>query len=215
MDHLALPRKPVKPPLEIPFVCKSGYIYGQDNFIDYPAQHLESLQSSEPAITREEALASLLQSWLYFGTLAEFFQRAIDINLFTRLSTDGSLVLYTNHLQILKGQWMESQRIADDETRENVIHQCTTVLTRALYACEVFEEAGFEIEALQGILVSIKILLCSLTISTQSGTTIPSSSSKLSVLMSRLTFKPNLPYGTATREFLFLDHMVANGWWLV
>lgn len=110
---------------------------------------------------------------------------------------------------------MESQHFADDETRENNIRHCTTILTQALYACEVFEEAGFEIEVLQVILMSIKILLCSLTISTQSGTTVPSSTSKLSGLLSRLTFKPRLPYGTATREFLLLDHMLKNGWWLV
>ncbi|KAK0666888.1 hypothetical protein QBC41DRAFT_304779 [Cercophora samala] len=73
MDFLPHPVAGVEP-LDIPFVADTPFVFGTD-FWDFPKLHGFGDQwASLPA----PRLASLAQSWLYFGTIAEFLGRPID-----------------------------------------------------------------------------------------------------------------------------------------
>src|SRR6478609_6658508 len=77
MDFLPHPTSGVEP-LDIPFVADTPYVFGSD-FWDFPKLHGFGDQwASLPA----PRLASLAQSWLYFGTISEFLGRPVDYREF-------------------------------------------------------------------------------------------------------------------------------------
>ncbi|KAK3322618.1 hypothetical protein B0H66DRAFT_590333 [Apodospora peruviana] len=79
MDFLPHPSRGVEP-LDIPFVADTPYIHG-GNFWDFPKTH--GFGGRWPILPAAR-LASLAQSWLYFGTISEFLGRPIDYREFQR-----------------------------------------------------------------------------------------------------------------------------------
>ncbi|KAK0630852.1 hypothetical protein B0T17DRAFT_572825 [Bombardia bombarda] len=77
MDFLPHPSSGVEP-LDIPFVADTPYLHGSD-FWDFPKTHGFSDQWTALPAPR---LASLAQSWLYFGAISEFLGRPIDYREF-------------------------------------------------------------------------------------------------------------------------------------
>lgn len=212
MDHLPPPNNAVTPNLDIPFVCKLPALSLGDNFNDFPAQHLESLKTHNSAITPVEAIYSLCQSWLFFGTLTKYFQVPIDTNEFKRPGPHDSFRLCTDHLKALRSQWIESQQFKNSEQRHATTNQCCVLLTSVLHACETVEGAGYD-PTLHLILFSVRVLLCSLVIYTKAIAQSESEIATLSSLLSRLRFQHTISSHNNKEWPLLMDHMLANGWW--
>jgi hypothetical protein len=135
MDHLPFPKNAVRPDLEVPFVSKLPYILQQDSFNTFPVDHLSALESVRMASSSKKTLASLVQSWLYFGTVVEFFQEQIDPEHFKGLSRNGALCLRTDHLKDLRCRWIEAQQLTSSKERRGTTTRCYVLLTKALYIC--------------------------------------------------------------------------------
>jgi hypothetical protein len=212
MDHLPMPHNPCRPIFKVPLVCKSGYSLGKGPFYKFPARHLESLRNDgdQTAPSTNEILLSLIQSWLFFGVITEFFQKEVEIHTFTKLSEDGSTIICTSELLPMKNRWFISHAFRSGADRRNTFNKHITILIQALYACEQFEKADIWIQGIEEILTSVRILICSLAIATQA---IVEQSSDLEHLLQLLRLRSCGSRGTRLRDFQFFDHMVMNGWW--
>ncbi|KAK4179013.1 hypothetical protein QBC36DRAFT_88261 [Triangularia setosa] len=109
MDFLPHPVAGVEP-LDIPFVADTPFVFGTD-FWDFPKLHGFGDQwASLPA----PRLASLAQSWLYFGTIAEFLGRPIDYREF-----QVSRSVSARPLIPLLNEWLTSHAIPPkDSTKQ-------------------------------------------------------------------------------------------------
>jgi hypothetical protein len=214
MDHLPLSNNSVKPNLDIPFVCKLPYVRERDNFNDFPGHHLEDLRNHSLAPNPAEALYSVCQTWLFFGTLTEYFQVSIDVAQFKQACPDGSFRLCTDHLKKLKTQWIESQQFRNADQRHVMTIRCSILFTSALHACEAIEAAGYD-PTLHLILFSIRVLLCTLIINTKAIAQSGSEIATLSNLLSRLRFQHTISAHNDQEWPLLMDHMLQNGWWWV
>lgn len=106
MDFLPHPVAGVEP-LDIPFVADTPFVFGTD-FWDFPKLHGFGDQwASLPA----PRLASLAQSWLYFGTIAEFLGRPIDYREY-KVSRSVS----ARPLIPLLNEWLTSHAIPPRDT---------------------------------------------------------------------------------------------------
>ena len=79
---------------------------------------------------------------------------------------------------------------------------------QALYACEHLERANLRILGLKQILVSIRVLLCSLTVTAKG---VERDSPDLEHLLQRLVLRPFDHDLTPIDNFPFLNRMVRNG----
>lgn len=93
MDYLPRPRDSV-PGIDVPLVEIIPYDFG--SYENFPERH--GYTRSDGSWDTEQSpdrLASLLQSWLYFGLLAEFFSTPVDVQKFTSCGQDGRAKLVT------------------------------------------------------------------------------------------------------------------------
>ncbi|EXJ71669.1 uncharacterized protein A1O5_05477 [Cladophialophora psammophila CBS 110553] len=95
MDHLPQPNTTTPTPLQVPFLARIEYNVG-DFWLLYNRYDREGLQYSA------EEVASFIQSWLYFGLLAEFAGRPIDPKTFLRreASEDGTVADFVSLLPL-------------------------------------------------------------------------------------------------------------------
>ena len=112
MDHLALPQDPILPLTEVPYLCTEHYDVTIP-FLDYPSRKgkpwlvvqvgqvmFELLGNDSPASKSE--LECFLQTWLFFGLLAEVLGDLYDHEVFVTESSDTrERVLSTKDLQSL------------------------------------------------------------------------------------------------------------------
>ncbi|RYP51664.1 hypothetical protein DL768_003062 [Monosporascus sp. mg162] len=169
MDHLPLVDGARQPALSIPFVVKSAsnfpYGHGEVDFISFPEHHLRELRFIHPELGPEDYLLSLAQSWLYFGTLTEFFQQPIDSNTFTRLDHNGDRLICTSALREFRSRWAASlppRSIASASLRQRVGRRCGVLLARATWAYEQFQDMVTKGPRRSLVMFSIKVMLCSL-----------------------------------------------------
>lgn len=214
MDHLTLPSNPSVPALGIPFVAKHTYELGKDHrglprFDVYPATHLLILKPED--ITGNTALLSLVQSWLYFGTICEFFSHQIDPNSMTQISQDGSLIIDSTLIRHMKSKWFEDQELMDRNERFIAASKCFRLLKKVLHICDGLEKVSDD-KQLDAILFSIKILLCSLAIALRTSMREGASRSLVSDFLSRLRLRGGLGSSRNDIKSRLLDHMLANGW---
>ena len=212
MDHLPLPTDASIPPWSVPFVSLEPYPLGAGPFREFPARYLRSIiDSNRPAdLDRAQILLSLLQTWLFFGVITEYFQENIDMSMFCRVSEDGLDIIDSSQLQSLRDRWLTSRNFSAGSNQSRISNQNTLLLVQALHACEQFEKADLDLPSLDKILLSVRILICSLTIMTQN---VSQQSPDLDHLLQRLTLRPCGTRGIELKEFQFLDHMISNGWW--
>ena len=106
MDHLPYPDNAILPPIRIPYLCADIERYDGVDFTGFPSRMGWtdwSLWSS-----RETAR---IQSWLYFGLLAELFGSSFDENEFIENSIDGRKYITTRNLPaLLKDRCQENSR---------------------------------------------------------------------------------------------------------
>ncbi|KAL2261757.1 hypothetical protein VTK26DRAFT_3433 [Humicola hyalothermophila] len=160
MDFLPHPSSGVEP-LDIPFVADTPYVFGSD-FWDFPKKHGFGDQwASLPA----PRLASLAQSWLYFGTISEFLGRPIDYRVF-----QVSRSVSAKPLLPLLDEWLAAHgvlspaRDADEkENRKQVLYQHYQFLDAVIRLAEDFDKVSqSHVKPLPTIILSIKVLCITL-----------------------------------------------------
>ena len=112
MDHLALPRDPILPLTKVPYLCTEHYDVtipfleyagrkGKPWMVVEVGQVMFELQEIVSPAAKSE-LACFLQTWLFFGLLAEILGDLYDHDTFVTESSDtGEQILKTNDLQSL------------------------------------------------------------------------------------------------------------------
>ncbi|KXX76884.1 hypothetical protein MMYC01_207851 [Madurella mycetomatis] len=163
MDFLPHPASGVEP-LDIPFVADTPYVFGTD-FWDFPKSHGFGDQwASLPA----PRLASLAQSWLYFGTISEFLGRPIDYRDF-QLSRSVS----AKPLLPLLDDWIASHAVAPPDSapgdvneaqgRKQVLHVHYRFLHAVIHLAEDFEKVSqSNVKPIPTIILSVKVLCITL-----------------------------------------------------
>lgn len=211
MDHIPLPSVGSQPSLEVPLLCDSPFIPDRTRFGDFPIHVattvLPKLEGGSQSA--DENVLTLVQGWLYFVVASTFFDKEIDPNSFRRSGTSGGSFLCSLPLLQLRRDWVASQTLATPKERERTRSKRIDLLAQALYACERLEEEDLDIKGLDLVLVSVRILLCSLAITTQA----IARQSETQCLIKRLVLIPACPTRTSLDHFPFLQHMIANGWW--
>ncbi|KAK4135520.1 hypothetical protein BT67DRAFT_377586 [Trichocladium antarcticum] len=163
MDFLPHPTSGVEP-LDIPFVADTHYVFGSD-FWDFPKTHGFGDQwASLPA----PRLASLAQSWLYFGTISEFLGRSIDYRHFqVSRSVSGKPLLP------LLDDWLASHTItartptahdADEtEGHRQVLYRHARFLDAVIHLADDFDKVSqSHVKPLPTIVLSVKVLCVTL-----------------------------------------------------
>src|ERR1700694_946565 len=108
MDFLPHPESGLEP-LPVPFVANVPYIFGTD-FWAHPELH--GLYNNWKKLTPSE-LAPLVQSWLYFGVVAEVLGQNLELEPFrvSRQSSTGELEHFVNSKPLcsMLEKWLESK----------------------------------------------------------------------------------------------------------
>ena len=145
MDHIRLPKSPVHPPIQVPYLCTEKYDGG--SFLTYPhrkgwseqdiyyrpnwtGQHPYDVENS---LLRRRPLAeaaSFLQNWLSFGLLATVFGPELDD--FVRHEKDGQDYVTTGSLPATaadlvereKGLRLDGRSVILMEERQQHLDQC-------------------------------------------------------------------------------------------
>jgi hypothetical protein len=212
MDHLPLPSNPAVPKIDIPFVSELSYEFGRDNYDLFPIAHLPALETINPRPTQHQALLSLAQTWLYFGTLAEFFQEEVRPDDFKEYSLHGSRNLTSRNLKVLKGRWIEAQQLTSPRARSPTVLRCHALLEKALFICEKLGDV-YKDTTMHIVLLSIRVLLGSLLITAKSISGFELERSNLSNLLSRIKFRSVKDTKRNTDMPILMSHMLDNGWW--
>lgn len=90
MDHLPRPKDTTASPLEVPFLARFEYdVLGFYKFISFQGRHSFTFEDGGVQSSAED-IASFIQSWLYFGLLAEVVGKPIDRSKFLRRKTSAS-----------------------------------------------------------------------------------------------------------------------------
>lgn len=212
MDHLPLPSRPSPPLFEIPLLSGAGYVLNAGPFHEFPSRYLQTLAlcNTRPILSTDDRFLDLVQTWLFFGVISEFFQVEVDIEDFRKAGSTNSKLLCTSRLTHLRERWFRSQHLQTDDKSHTTLLKRLNVLIQATYACEDLERANLKIAILSPILLSVRILLCSLTIAAKG---VVNDSTNVDHLLQRLTLTPSIASGTRTEPFPFLAHMIENGWW--
>ncbi|KAL2170833.1 hypothetical protein VTG60DRAFT_4402 [Thermothelomyces hinnuleus] len=163
MDFLPHPTSGVEA-LDIPFVADTPYVFGSD-FWDFPKLHGFGDQwASLPA----PRLASLAQSWLYFGTISEFLGKPIDYREFqVSRSVSGKPLLP------LLDEWLAAHAITahgsasrdaiEYEDRKQVLYEHARFLDAVLQLAEDFDKVSQgHVKPIPTIVLSIKVLCVTL-----------------------------------------------------
>ncbi|OCL01326.1 hypothetical protein AOQ84DRAFT_383843 [Glonium stellatum] len=209
MDHLPLPSNPSRPAINIPLVSKVSYVLGEGTFRDFPTRHMKALRNIDGnPVPPDQVVLSLIQSWLFFGVISEFFEELIDALTCSRLE-DGCRVICTAPLQFLKERWINAQHFRYEQNGYQTSRQRIYLLIKALYACEQFEKAGHHCNAQDLVLFSVRILLCSLALAIQAT---GRDSRSLETLLERLILKPAAVCERDSRPSLLMEHMINQQW---
>src|SRR5438034_8996554 len=90
MDHLILPAEPAYVPIKVPCLCTE--MYDRKGFSSYPERcgfTRACLREGHFTEHSPAKTAAFLQSWLYFGLLAEFLGAEVQFDLNDFLANDS------------------------------------------------------------------------------------------------------------------------------
>jgi hypothetical protein len=120
MDYLPQPSQAKHSIPEIPYLCGSPstqrYRYDHQGWLGYPTRmgfdpdDLYYGDCPKNGCHSKDAAAALLQSWLYFGSLCEFFDQALDQRSFVRTNSQGNPVVEMELLDELITRWVQDVR---------------------------------------------------------------------------------------------------------
>ncbi|KAK8124433.1 uncharacterized protein PG998_000192 [Apiospora kogelbergensis] len=161
MDHVPSPAIGSRPPFDVPLLCRSRCVPGHVRFGAFPSHFATAVLPTLDGETQStnENLLNLVQTWLYFYVVSEFFGQELDPSAFSKAGTSGDLVLCSLPLQQLRRDWFASQTLASPEDHQRTSSKCIRLLAEAVYACEQLEVENLGINGLNLILISVRILL--------------------------------------------------------
>lgn len=103
-------------------------------FMEYPLQRgmtVEELCAGTFLPEKAHDAATLVQNWLYFGLLEEFFQEAISIDDFTVVGENSQRFICTRLLPEYGTRWIDRLKVSDEPVRHemqvrlrNVFREC-------------------------------------------------------------------------------------------
>lgn len=131
-------------------------------------------------------MASRLQSWLYFGLLAECTGRPIHLAEWTQKDLNGKIFINSNHLGNVLADWRRCLDSLDRTVRESIlthVNYCLDVVDRV--ACEVEGSGVTSSDPLSKIVLSLRVLVGTLTTFLE---TFISSDSKSFLNLSKLSY---------------------------
>ena len=113
MDHLAIPKNPAGPLLQIPYICDRQYRGGP--FLDYPERHGVSMhhfaETRSSELTHEKR-KGFIQEWFFFGVLHEMYgEFSISDDDFISTRDDGIRILNTSQLNGLARRWIRKKSV--------------------------------------------------------------------------------------------------------
>lgn len=164
MDFLPHPTSGVGP-LDIPFVADTPYVFGSD-FWDFPKKHGFGDQWASLPAAR---LASLAQSWLYFGTISEFLGKPIDYREFQVSRSVSAKPLLPQlddwlaaHAIITRGS-TTAQHENQREDQKQVLYEHYRFLDAVIHLAEDFDQVSqSHVKPLPTIILSVKVLCITL-----------------------------------------------------
>lgn len=114
MDHLPVPSDPIRPALEVPYICNAAYTYDNLDFSSYPQRagvDIEEWRRGDCKGKSLDEIAPFLQAWLFFGMLVEIFGIAdikVDIADFIA-QRNGKTFVSTARLHKYMWYWVASE----------------------------------------------------------------------------------------------------------
>ncbi|KAH8805251.1 hypothetical protein F5884DRAFT_885368 [Xylogone sp. PMI_703] len=172
MDHIPKPPQYIAASIDVPLVALIPYDFDTKDFSRFPERHGFLDKDGNLDLNRSVTeVASLLQSWLYFGLLAEFAGRSIDVNSFRRDIETGPLV------DSAAIETLAQQRAAslNDLSYESQISRDRAFLNNAAFALDCIEAFDFHPvgrqEPIPTVALSIKVLIASLQLYIDLGST--------------------------------------------
>ena len=170
MDHLPLPKNPIKVVIEVPYLCKAPY--DEQSFYDFPQRQGFRVDENgwlEWDEDREDVLA-FYQTWLYFGLLYEFFGQPIRILDFTRSNTRrNGLAICSASLPLLIGNWKRRLDESSEALRRQMLDSARDCLRFAVNHCAYLERPyviqHWREHSWANVVLAIRVLINSLAIS--------------------------------------------------
>ena len=164
MDHLPLPKNPIRLDFEIPYICTIEYD-GQD-FVSFPQRHGYTYNDQGYLLGRDGPydLCALYQTWLYLGLMQEIFGFHINPNDFVRTGHDGtSKIIDSTVLRSLIPIWKTSWLKERETNHERLLPSC---LLLAVSQCALLDNID-TINLMRPapwveVLVSIRVLLATI-----------------------------------------------------
>ena len=166
----------------VPYSCKEEdcFVEGND-FTTFPQRHSwdkDRLCRLDLGDKTPESAVSILQSWLFFGTLCSVINVPFDLGAFIETGADGRRLVTTKTLASLVTRWMAAAVPTETEINEWTSEQQSARLQSALQEAHrirsILEEANTALVSIsfssaknsivpQEILLSIEILLSSIS----------------------------------------------------
>jgi hypothetical protein len=153
-------------PIQIPLVTRIAHQPSAGAFVDFPKQlgfKFKSDRTKYPVTDSHSAheVTSLLQSWLFFGLLAEFLDIPINIQAFISAQNEETQTLDLTIIENLLFEWndrIQSMPESDMARRRECIWQC---LDTAVVQSEQLDHANLDLSSSQfpTIALSVKLLI--------------------------------------------------------
>ena len=175
MDHLPVPQNPVRPNIEVPYLCQIPF--DGKGFKDFPQRC--GFELDEKCCVRprgsDRAMLGFYQTWLYFGTIMEFFRYPVEngdlppirIEDFIRSSdAGGSPIICSVKLTEMISVWGRSHygfNMPFAKKPSTTIESLCGSLERAQLECVYLDQmhvvGTWQIKGAYEVILSIKILL--------------------------------------------------------
>ena len=170
MDHLPVPQNPVRPNIEVPYLCQIPYD-GKD-FKGFPQRC--GFELDEKGFVRprdsDRAMLGFYQTWLYFGLIMEFFRYPvenrdlppIEIEDFIRPSdARGSPIICSVKLTEMINVWGRNYYGSENPspTIVSLRGSIRDALSQCVYLDQMHVVGTWQIKGAYEIILSIKVLL--------------------------------------------------------
>jgi hypothetical protein len=136
MDHLPIPSGSTYPRFEIVYEASAmqhGAMHHGAPFLDFPARcgwDLERLMRGDFSERPLGETSAMLQDWLFFGLLWEFFDGNLELHEFVRRENDRQFLTTERLLPRLR-EWKSIQRRRSPSARESWLKRIETCLDKA------------------------------------------------------------------------------------